>query len=145
MIFIVALLVGLWLEGALYRIRLLPSDAVPRPLVVVGLALVLAGALLALWGAITFRRHGTAVVPIRAATSLVQNGPYRFTRNPMYLGFTLAYLGTATALNAMWPLLLLPMALVLLFRLVIRKEERHLWDTFGDDYVQYRKRVRRWM
>ena len=145
-IFAVTFLVGLWLDAALYRIRLVSSDVLfPRPLVITGAVLVTAGILLAIWGALTFRRHHTAVLPFRAATTLVQSGPYRRTRNPMYLGMTLAHLGGGVALNAMWPIILLPLALVLLYVWVIRLEERHLAQEFGEDYAAYRRRVRRWL
>jgi protein-S-isoprenylcysteine O-methyltransferase Ste14 len=144
-IFLVAFLVGMWLDGALYRIRIVPVADFPRPLVTLGTVLVTAGALITLWGMVTFQRHGTSVLPFRAAARLVQSGPYRYTRNPMYLGMTVAYLGGALAVNAMWPIFLLPMTLVLLFRWVIRREEQHLWERFGDEYVAYRGRVRRWL
>lgn len=144
-IFIVAFFIGLWLEGALYRIRILDTDDTPPPLVIAGLALVTLGVLFALWGVRTFKHHKTAVMPYKAARILVRTGPYRYTRNPMYMGMTLAHLGASVALNAMWPIILLPMALVILFHLVIRKEEEHLWRSFGDDYAEYRSRVRRWL
>jgi protein-S-isoprenylcysteine O-methyltransferase Ste14 len=143
-LFIVVFFIGLWLEGALYRIRMLDTDATSIPLVIAGMVLVTLGVLVALWGVRTFKRHKTAVMPYKAARILVRAGPYRYSRNPMYLGMTLAHLGGAVALNAMWPIILLPMALVLLFYLVIRKEEEHLWRSFGDDYVAYRSQVRRW-
>ena len=144
-VFLVAFLMGLWLEGAMYRLRLWDAEPIPRPLIAVGLAIVLAGAVFVGWGIVTFRRHQTAIIPFRAASTLVRSGPYRFTRNPMYLGMTLAHLGASVALNAMWPIILLPMALVVLFKLVIAKEERHLWEMFGNDYVEYRRQVRRWI
>lgn len=144
-IFVVVFLIALWLEGALYRIRIVDADDISRPLVIAGMVLVTAGVLIALLGAWTFHRHHTPVLPFTTPTTLVQTGPYRFTRNPMYLGMTLLHLGVALALNAMWPIVLLPMALVALFRMVIRREEEHLWQTFGDDYVAYRSRVRRWL
>lgn len=144
-IFIVVFLVGLWLEGAVYRARIIGGDDIPRPLVIAGVALVTCGVLLAAWGAVTFRRHHTAVLPFHPARALVDSGPYRFTRNPMYVGMTLAHLGGALALNALWPVVLLPVALVLLFVTVIRKEEAHLASAFPDDYARYRSRVRRWI
>lgn len=144
-IFIVVFFVGLWLEGALYRVRLLDRDSTSLPLVITGMVLVMLGVLVAMWGVWTFKRHKTAVMPYKAARTLVRAGPYRYTRNPMYLGMTLAHAGAAIALNAMWPIILLPMALVALLHLVIRKEEAHLWRSFGDDYVAYRSQVRRWI
>jgi protein-S-isoprenylcysteine O-methyltransferase Ste14 len=144
-IYVVVFLVALWLEAALYRIRIVGGVERSVPLVTVGAALVTAGVLLAAWGAWTFRRHHTAVLPFQRASTLVRTGPYRYTRNPMYLGMTLAHLGGAVILNAMWPIILLPMTLVFLVRTVIRHEEEHLWKEFGEDYVQYRKAVRRWL
>jgi protein-S-isoprenylcysteine O-methyltransferase Ste14 len=75
----------------------------------------------------------------------VEQGPYRFTRNPIYLGMTLAYAGLAVLLNLAWPLLVLPGVLVLLVLMVVRREERHLGATFGDAYRDYQRRVRRWI
>lgn len=144
-IFIVVFLVGLWMEGAVYRARMVAGDDVPRPLIIVGAALVISGVLLALWGVLTFRHHRTAVLPFYPARALVDSGPYRLTRNPMYAGMTLAHLGGALALNALWPVLLLPVALAFLFVTVIRKEEAHLAAAFPEEYAQYRSRVRRWI
>ena len=144
-IFIVAFLIGLWLEGAMYRVRMIGTDPAPRPLIMVGATLITAGVLVALWGVVTFRHHRTAVLPFYPARNLVRTGPYRFTRNPMYLGMTLAHIGGAVALNAMWPLILLPMALVFLYTTVIRKEEAHLTQAFPREYADYIARVRRWI
>jgi protein-S-isoprenylcysteine O-methyltransferase Ste14 len=83
--------------------------------------------------------------PFEPATRVVREGPYRFTRNPMYVGGTLTYIGIAIAMNVAWPLLLLPLVLWALFALVIREEERYLADAFGEDYASYRKSVRRWI
>ena len=144
-IFIVAFLVGLWLEGAMYRIRLISTESTPRPLVIIGATLITVGVLIIVWGVLTFRHHRTAVLPFYPARNLVRTGPYRFTRNPMYLGMTLAHIGGAVALNAMWPQILLPMALVFLYKTVIRQEEAHLAQAFPREYADYLARVRRWI
>ena len=141
----VAFLLGLWAEAALYRLRLIDADGTTRPLLIVGLALVLAGIAVAIWGVVTFRHHQTAVLPFYPARQLVQSGPYRYTRNPMYLGMTLAHIGGSLALNALWPLILLPMALVFLYQTVIRQEEAHLIQAFPREYAGYLARVRRWI
>jgi protein-S-isoprenylcysteine O-methyltransferase Ste14 len=109
-----------------------------------GLAL-LAGLTLMAWGIATFISSRTPIVPTRPARVLVEQGPYRFTRNPIYLGMTVAYCGLAALFNLVWPLLVLPGVVVLVLVMVIRREERHLLATFGDDYRQYRRRVRRWV
>jgi protein-S-isoprenylcysteine O-methyltransferase Ste14 len=97
------------------------------------------------WGIITFRRQHTAVYPNQRARLLVENGPYRHTRNPMYLGMTFLYLGVTALLNSWWALLLLPVVLWALVRLVISREERYLAAEFGEHYGAYRRRVRRWI
>jgi len=79
------------------------------------------------------------------ASRMVQHGPYRYTRNPMYLGMAVSYVGFSLVVNSAWPLLLLPLALVGLYRLVIAVEERYLEATFGEEYLAYKKKVRRWL
>jgi len=96
-------------------------------------------------GLITFRRHRTAVIPHRDASTLVRSGPYRLTRNPMYLGLTWVYVGLSAVMNWAWPLLLLPMVLIVLTTVVIQREERYLQSTFGLDYREYCRHVRRWL
>ncbi|MEO8336423.1 MAG: isoprenylcysteine carboxylmethyltransferase family protein [bacterium] len=97
------------------------------------------------WGVVTFRRAGTAINPHHSAKRLVVSGPYRFTRNPMYTGLTIAYLGASLLLGSEWPLLLLPIVLFAVFRFVIQREERYLADAFGSEYAEFRMRVRRWL
>jgi protein-S-isoprenylcysteine O-methyltransferase Ste14 len=113
--------------------------------IVVSFVVLAAGAALAAWGAATFRRAGTAIVPVQPASALVSGGPYRFTRNPMYLGLTIAYLGLAGVTNMAWPIVLLPLVLIVLATAVIEKEEGYLRATFGADYDAYCARVRRWL
>jgi protein-S-isoprenylcysteine O-methyltransferase Ste14 len=109
-----------------------------------GLALLLAG-LIGIAGVVAFRRAGTTPNPWRPTTSLVTGGPYRFTRNPMYVGFTLWYLAATSWANALWPLLLLPPVLVVMQRGVIVREEAYLRRRFGREYEEYGARVRRWL
>ena len=92
-----------------------------------------------------FRRHGTPFNPARPAKALVTDGPYRFTRNPMYLGMGCAYAGAALAAGALWSLALLPLVLLIVDRLIIPREEAHLAASFGEEYERYRGRVRRWL
>lgn len=92
-----------------------------------------------------FGRRGTPVNPARAARALVTDGPYRFTRNPMYLGMACAYAGAALAADALWSLALLPAVLLVVDRVIIAREERHLVARFGDEYERYRRSVRRWI
>jgi len=93
----------------------------------------------------TFRRAGTSLNPAKPTTRVVVHGPYRFTRNPMYVGWVIVYLGCVLLTNTVWPLVSLPVVLVLISRAVIAKEERYLAAKFGDAYRAYKARVRRWL
>lgn len=110
-----------------------------------GIGLVGTGLLLMAWGVVTFRRAGTAIIPHQSASRLVLSGPYRFTRNPMYTGFTIAYIGVSALSGTVWPLLLLPIVLLIVSRVVIQREERYLEDAFGTEYTEWCARVRRWL
>ena len=103
------------------------------------------GASLYLSAIASLRQAHTAVLPGGIATQFVTTGPYRFSRNPAYLGLAVVYCGVGAALNWGWPFLLLPAILVGQTRFVIQAEERHLRETFGDGYTAYCRRVRRWL
>jgi protein-S-isoprenylcysteine O-methyltransferase Ste14 len=109
-------------------------------------ALVFAFALaLAAWAIVTMTRAGSNVPTNRPTTTIVESGPYRFTRNPIYLGMFLGLIGLAIAFDNLWLLLMLvPFALVIRYGVVAR-EEAYLERTFGDVYRGYRSRVRRWL
>ena len=106
---------------------------------------LLGGFVVGLLGFREMSRAGTNVDPYRPATTVVTGGPYRFTRNPMYVGFTLMYVGISAWTNALLPILLLPAVQQLMRRGVIEREERYLERKFGDDYLRYKARVRRWI
>jgi protein-S-isoprenylcysteine O-methyltransferase Ste14 len=110
-----------------------------------GIALILAGLALAAWGMTTFRRHHTAIIPYHPATLVVSTGPYAFTRNPMYLGMTILYIGGGLLLDTLWAFMLLPVVVMIIDHAVIRREERYLSSAFGAAYDAYRARVRRWL
>lgn len=143
LLFVVGGLAG-WALGRAWPVPLVVSPA-DRLLAVVGLVLVVAGVVLGVWAVLTFRRARTAIVPSRPATGVVEAGPYRFSRNPMYVALSVAYLGVTLVLNSVWPLALLPVVLGALFVLVVRREERYLASAFGEGYAAYRRRVRRWL
>jgi protein-S-isoprenylcysteine O-methyltransferase Ste14 len=92
-----------------------------------------------------FARAGTPFNPSRPARALVTDGPYRMTRNPMYVGLAGLYVGAAVAVGVLWALAFLPVVLVVVDRVVITREERHLEAAFGAEYERYRSRVRRWL
>jgi len=100
---------------------------------------------LAISANLTFRRKGTPVNPYAPTTALAQDGPYRFTRNPMYLGLVLLTVGFALVMNSMWLILIAVPIMLALRNLVIVHEERYLEGKFGDEYRDYSKRVRRWL
>ena len=103
------------------------------------------GASLYLSAIASLRQAHTAVLPGGIATQFVTTGPYRLSRNPAYVGLAVVYCGVAAALNWGWPFLLLPAILVGQTRFAILAEERHLRQMFGDGYVAYCRRVRRWL
>lgn len=111
----------------------------------VGAVLMVLALALTYWAIFSFRRMGTTVVPRQPATALVLRGPYRFSRNPMYLAMTLLYLGICCWALALWPLLFLPVVLIIIQRSVIGREEAYLVRRFGDDYRRYLTQVRRWL
>lgn len=141
-VFVVAYLCGVGLEYALPPMHL--GREALMAVKVVGGALFIAGAALAGSGWLTFRRARTTTVPGQASSRLVTWGPYRFSRNPMYVGLSIAYVGEAGILGQIWPLLLLPLVVAYLNWFVIPVEERKLREVFGDVYEKYRLRVRRW-
>ncbi|MCP5804263.1 isoprenylcysteine carboxylmethyltransferase family protein, partial [Klebsiella pneumoniae] len=80
-----------------------------------------------------------------ATLSLIEEGPYRLSRNPLYVGLLALYLGIALVVPTVWGLLLLPAAVLLVWWGAIRPEERFLHERFGEPYDAYRRRVRRWL
>jgi protein-S-isoprenylcysteine O-methyltransferase Ste14 len=110
-----------------------------------GVVLLALGVFVAGWGWLTFRKAHTTTVPGQTSTQLVTWGPYRFTRNPMYVGLVLAYVGEAGILRQVWPPVVLPLVVAYLHRIVIPVEESKLREAFGERYERYRERVRRWI
>lgn len=92
-----------------------------------------------------FRRRGTNPEPWRASTTIVAEGVFRWTRNPMYIGMTLVYCGLAILFESFAAFLMLPFVLIIIRTYVIAREERYLETKFGDEYRRYRQRVRRWI
>lgn len=112
---------------------------------IAGAVLMIASGALARWASGTMRRAGTNVLPSKPTLSIVTNGPFRFSRNPLYLASALLYLGLTLVFNSGWPLLLFAPMLAVLDWGVIRREERYLEVKFGDTYLAYKARVRRWL
>ncbi len=138
----------LYAAGALTGLALERVRPLPRPPLGarrIGSTLALLGVALPASGAALFRRGRTSVLPVRPTTALVTSGPYRLTRNPMYVGFGLIHAGLALRRRSTWALLMLGPVLVAVDRVVVQREERYLERTFGAEYRSYAQRVRRWL
>jgi protein-S-isoprenylcysteine O-methyltransferase Ste14 len=109
--------------------------------------LIVVGSILGLgWRSVTrIRRSGQSENPYKPTTQIIKGGPFRITRNPMYLQMVLVCVGLAIILWNIWILLLTPLCALLLQRLVIVPEEAYLESKFGDNYLEYKRRVRRWI
>jgi protein-S-isoprenylcysteine O-methyltransferase Ste14 len=110
-----------------------------------GLVVIALAIGLGIWAIASFRRAGTTPVPVKPTTAVVFAGPYRFTRNPMYLALTLALAGVGLALDRGWIALSALVGAALVDRYAIAREERYLERKFGDAYLAYKRRVRRWL
>jgi protein-S-isoprenylcysteine O-methyltransferase Ste14 len=120
----------------------LVSRAVSGPL---GGTAVLVAVALFLWAVRTLRTAGTPVPGNRPTTTIVRTEPYRFSRNPIYLSFSLLQLGVAFWANSLWLLVSLIPAVALMSLVVIPREEHYLETRFPSDYLPYKASVRRWL
>jgi protein-S-isoprenylcysteine O-methyltransferase Ste14 len=110
-----------------------------------GIALAMIAVAIAVWGSRTMRIAGTNVNPSLPTTVVVTSGPFRFSRNPLYVALTLFYLGLTLALDTWWGIVVLVPLLIILHYGVVRREERYLEQKFGEAYRQYRSSVRRYL
>jgi Putative protein-S-isoprenylcysteine methyltransferase len=139
-LYAVAIGLGLWLERPLPWP--LPGGALR---VWCGALLIALSVLLFGWCLRELRRHQTTINPHRAASNLVETGPFRFSRNPIYLSLNLLLVGVGLLAASTWVLLMLLWVLPVMQRLVIAREEEHLRWRFGQEYADYCARVRRWL
>jgi len=140
LIYVAGFVLGLALE------RFLPVLVLPKiPSRVAAVLCIALGVTIAVWSVGLFHRERTSFVPIKPTTTLVIYGPYRFTRNPMYLGLVCLYAGLALWLGVFWALILLPAVMALIQRYVIIREEQYLERKFGGAYLKYKADVRRWI
>jgi len=140
LIYLLPLLLGLALDRRVH-LAFLPHGVarmIGWPLV--GGAVALSG-----WSFQTLRSADTTVRPDKPASRVIQHGPFAFSRNPIYVSFAVLYLGIAVLRNALWPVMLLPLVLYVVQREVIGREERYLERTFGQEYLTYKAKVRRWV
>lgn len=137
---------GIAVGMQLHRWRPLPITAgASLPRQAGGVLGVLAWLALFLSAWATFRRARTTLIPNRPATAFVTAGPYRVTRNPMYVSLVALYAGVTLLANSWWPFSLLPLVVLAVDRLVIAREERYLADAFPVEFAAYTRRVRRWL
>jgi len=111
----------------------------------VGIGLLLAGLAIGIPGRLALRSAGTSVKPTQPTTAIVMQGPYRFTRNPLYVGLTCFFVGLTLAFDTGWGFVVLVPLLVVMHFGVVRREESYLERKFGEEYRQYRGRVRRYL
>jgi protein-S-isoprenylcysteine O-methyltransferase Ste14 len=139
-VYLVAIALGLLLHAA-SPVGFLPQ-AVSVPL---GVAATLLAVALFLAAVRTMRAAGTPVPGDSPTTAIVRAGPYRYSRNPIYLAFSLLHLGVAFWANSLWLLVTLAPALALMSLVVIPREERYLETRFPSEYLPYKAAVRRWL
>jgi protein-S-isoprenylcysteine O-methyltransferase Ste14 len=140
LLFVLPILASLALE------RLIPTSFVHgASRWIFGALLFIAGIALTVGGFITQKRAGTDPIPFNPSTRIVAHGLYRFTRNPMYVGFAFATVGLAILIDSTWTLCAVPIGLVLIDRIVVAREEKYLERKFGEEYLNYKRRVRRWI
>ncbi len=146
LVFPPVLYLGALLLGLILHVLIpLPWHPPEWPSRFAGVVLLLAGLILARAAQAALRRAGTNVRPDQPTTAIVRDGPFRYSRNPLYLATTLLYAGMALIIPALWTLLLLVPLLVVLQVGVISREENYLEAKFGADYRSYRATVRRWL
>ena len=138
--YLLTLLLGLVLDRRLH-LPFLPH----RVAGVLGWPLVGGGLALATWFIRKMRGADTTLDVNKPASSLVQDGPFRYSRNPGYLSLVMIYTGIAILRNALWAILLLPLVLVVSQLELIEREEGYLERTFAEEYLAYKRRVRRWV
>ncbi len=140
LVYLAAILIG-WLLELGWPLPFLPDVVAAR----LGSLLVLLAAVLFVSSIRTFRAAGTPVPGNKPTTAIVRTGPYRFSRNPIYLAFSLLHLGIAISANSLWLIATLIAAVAVMAVLVIPREERYLEGRFGAEYLSYRTSVRRWL
>jgi protein-S-isoprenylcysteine O-methyltransferase Ste14 len=132
---------GGFLEQWILPVPFLP-DGLAGP---IGIPIVIAAFGLFGWAVQTMRRGGASIPTNTATDTIVAGGPFRFSRNPIYLSMTLLLIGIGCWANAVWFLFWAGLAVIVLTLFVIRPEERYLEEKFGETYLAYKRNVRRWI
>ena len=138
--FLVALVLMVFFHRVVPWAHILDAPYRYAGIVIAGLALGLGA-----WAAVLFRRAGTSIRPFLPSSALVLEGPYKFTRNPMYLGMAGILLGAAVYMGSITPFVVIPAFMALITERFIVPEEAKLEEAFGREYLDYKARVRRWL
>jgi protein-S-isoprenylcysteine O-methyltransferase Ste14 len=137
---------GLVLLGVLLNYTIGPIPLAVTPWMrILGVVVLLAGIAIVASARIWFSRTGQSPIPWKPTPELIFRGPYRFTRNPMYVGVTCIQIGLGAAVAILWISLLAPIALLCVHFIAVRHEEKYLSEKFGASYDEYRARVRRYL
>ncbi len=136
-----AALVGAWALQGRWPMHFDVDPITP----LLGWALIAVGLTGMVWAVLAIWGHKTTVNPYKQASHLVSSGPFRYSRNPIYVSDWLAYLGVTLLLQSVWPVVLAPLVWALMRYAVIAHEETHLAAKFGEEYRVYQARVRRWI
>ncbi len=115
------------------------------PVTYSGVIFIVIGLIITIWSAVLFIKAGTEIKPFEESTHLVTQGMFQLTRNPMYLGMVMILLGIALLFGSLTPFILIPIFVWLIQTVFIKNEEIVMERTFGDEYREYRERVRRWL
>ena len=138
---VLALVAGLGADR-LYPLRFVPGSVSGAW---VGGAIFAIAFALVIWAIVTIHKAGTRVETYKPTTTIVVNGPYRVTRNPIYIGMFLGLIGLAIAFDSLWILATLALVYLVIRYGVVAREEAYLERKFGDVYLGYKSRVRRWL
>ena len=144
-IFLLVCLVAGWGMDQGWRGFILPATRWVGPRLALSGALILLGFGLIGYCAWQFKKAQTCIEPWRTTSSIITKGPYRYSRNPIYLGFVITGAGIALAFNTGWMLLSLLIFVLIANKLVIEREEKYLEGKFGEPYLNYRRKTRRWL
>lgn len=125
--------------------RLLPSAEFPAVIRGLGMLLIIGSSVPGPWALFVLFKARTSPEPWHPTTALVEDGPYRYSRNPIYLSFTLFMLGIGLFFSNLWLIVMCGIVLVVVHYGVILREERYLSQLFGERYESYKRRVRRWL
>lgn len=140
LIFVLLIVLGYGLQ------RLLPIElGVPDEFTPIGIAVTLFSVAVLILINGTFKRSSTAIEPWKPTSAIITTGFYRFSRNPVYIGFCLFNIGIGIALNSLWIVLSFLPGAILVYYIAIAKEEAYLEREFGEEYLAYKRKVRRWL